>query len=220
MAAPIQPSRRGDGGRLLGGHVRPPPTAGAIARRRWVVGLTKRVLPLVALALLVVVAVWPELTREVDQARLFYGRGTMPDSGQLTQARYHGEDNRHQPYTITAATARQVGQDRVDMTLPKGDISLDSGSWLMVEASTGVYMQKAGQLDLAGEVTMYRDDGTTLRTDAVTIDTHDGAAASADKTHVEGPFGTLDAQGFTMTDRGAVVHFTGPGRLVLNGRKQ
>ena len=37
-------------------------------------------------------------------------------------------------------------------------------------------------------------------------------------THVEGPFGTLDAQGFAMLDRAiAVIQFTGPGRMVLNG---
>jgi hypothetical protein len=36
-------------------------------------------------------------------------------------------------------------------------------------------------------------------------------------THAEGPFGTLDAQGFTATDGGTVIHFAGPGRLLLNG---
>jgi lipopolysaccharide export system protein LptC len=34
--------------------------------------------------------------------------------------------------------------------------------------------------------------------------------------HAEGPFGTLDAQGFAVTDRGAVIQFPGPGRLLLN----
>ena len=43
------------------------------------------------------------------------------------------------------------------------------------------------------------------------------AAASHEMVHAEGPFGVLDAQGFTVLDRGAVVQFTGPARLVLNG---
>jgi hypothetical protein len=30
----------------------------------------------------------------------------------------------------------------------------------------------------------------------------------------------LDAQGFTVLDRGAVVQFTGPARLVLNGDRK
>ena len=43
---------------------------------------------------------------------------------------------------------------------------------------------------------------------------------SADRVHAEGPFGSLDAQGFAVTDHGAVVQFTGPGRLVLNARSR
>ncbi len=34
--------------------------------------------------------------------------------------------------------------------------------------------------------------------------------------HAEGPFGTLDAQGFTLTDKGSAIQFFGPGHLVLN----
>jgi lipopolysaccharide export system protein LptC len=223
MATPLpHPSGLGGHGRdrrLLGVGKRRPPTQGAIARRRFLVGFAKRVLPLVAMALLVLIAAWPELTREVDQARMAYRRGMVtPDSGQLIDARYKGEDDHGRPYTITASSARQIGPERVDMIDPKGDISPDGTSWVMVQARNGIYMQKAGQLDLTGEVTMYRDDGTTLATDTATLDTHDGAAASADKTHVEGPFGTLDAQGFTATERGANIRFAGPGRLVLNGK--
>jgi len=33
------------------------------------------------------------------------------------------------------------------------------------------------------------------------------------------PFGVLDAQGFTLTDKGAAIQFHGPARLVLNERK-
>jgi lipopolysaccharide export system protein LptC len=44
-----------------------------------------------------------------------------------------------------------------------------------------------------------------------------GAATSNDYTHAEGPFGTLDAEGFTLVDRGGVIQFHGPAKLVLNG---
>ena len=46
------------------------------------------------------------------------------------------------------------------------------------------------------------------------------AAAGSEPTHAEGPFGTLDAQGFTITDKGAAVQFIGPAHLVLNGTNQ
>jgi lipopolysaccharide export system protein LptC len=205
--------------RLIGGSTRKLPSTGAIRRRRWLVGAGKRLLPLVALALLGLVALWPEFTREFNQARLI-GRGlaVVPQNGQLTNARYRGEDARGQAYTITAATARQVTPERIDMTLPIGDITLSGGAWMHVTAQGGTYMQKAEMLDLSGEVTLYRDDGTTLTADAITLDLHAGAAASPSPTHVEGPFGTMDAQGFTVTDRGNVAFFTGPAHLVLRGR--
>ena len=88
----------------------------------------------------------------------------------------------------------------------------------MVEAEHGVLLQHTSQLDLSGEVVLYRDDGTTLRTDAAALDLKAGAGASSDKTHAEGPFGVLDSQGFTLTDKGASIQFTGPAHLVLNGQ--
>jgi lipopolysaccharide export system protein LptC len=192
-----------------------------IARRRWTVGIAKRLLPLVALALLASVALWPELSSETDRSRLTYRRdGTAPQSGQLTDATYHGVDQRNRPYTMTATTAHQVSPERVNLTEPKGDMTLESGNWLMVRSRQGVYLQHAGNLDLSDDVHLYRDDGTTLTTSSATVDLKAGAAAGADMVHAEGPFGTLDAQGFALTDRGAVIQFSGPGRLVLNSAQQ
>ncbi len=198
----------------------PLPSASAIGRRRMLVGLAKRVLPLVALALLSLVALWPEIVQQADRARLIYRHaGLIPESGVLTAPRYRGEDDTHQPYTLTATTARQIGPERVDLVRPVGDILMNGGGWLQIVAAAGTYMQKAGQLDLSGEVVLYRDDGTLLITDSATLDVREGAAASGLPVRVEGPFGTLDAQGFTITERGRVAQFAGPGRLVLTGGK-
>ena len=90
----------------------------------------------------------------------------------------------------------------------------------MSQSRTGVYAPHDGQLDLTGDVLLYRDDGMTLTTDTATIDLKAGAATGAERVHAEGPFGTLDAQGFALTDRGGVIQFTGPGRLVLNGKQK
>ncbi len=208
-------------GRLLGGAVRRPPSSVAITRRRWMVGFGKRLLPVAGLGLLALVALWPEIARQTDNARVLYRRGLgMPESGTLTDARYRGEDESGRPYTLTAASARQAGPERIELTAPVGDVALSGGSWAQVQADAGVYMQKAQLLDLSGEVTLYRDDGTVVTTDAATMDLRQGVVASGTRTHMEGPFGTLDAQGFTITERGQVAQFAGPGRLVLNGGRR
>ena len=213
-ATVLQP--RSESGRINGSKRLP--SMASVARRRWMVGLAKRVLPIFALALLATLALWPELSREVDRARMAYQPGMLTgQGGQAKDARYNGIDAQGQPYTVTAATATQTGPDRYDMTGPVGDLTMNSGGWLTVTGHNGVYMQTEGQLDLSGDVTLYRDDGTTLLTDTATVDVHAGVVTSADLTHVEGPFGTLDAQGFMLTDRGQMIRFFGPGRLVLNG---
>jgi lipopolysaccharide export system protein LptC len=195
-------------------------SAGNLARRRWAVGLAKRLLPLAALALLASVALWPELQREADHARMSYRRGSAaPESGKMVDASYHGVDTDNRPYTMTAATAHQVNPDRIDLVEPKGDMTLESGNWLMAQSHRGVYLPHTGSLDMSDAVHLYRDDGTTLDTSSATLDLKAGAAAGAEQVHSEGPFGTLDAQGFAVTDRGTVMQFTGPGRLLLTSAK-
>lgn len=190
----------------------------AAPRRRWIVTLAKRVLPALALGLLVLVALYPEISGVADGSRISYRRlDIAPEGGQLLEARYQGLDETGRPFTLTASKVRQVGPERTDLEQPKADITLESGSWLMIQARAGSYAQRLRRLDLAGEVTLYRDDGTTLETEAVVIDMNAAAAAGDSMVHAEGPFGVLDAQGFTLVDRGAVIHFNGPARIVLNG---
>ena len=211
------PPRRGPARGL--GEMRRRPGVGP--HRRWLVALAKRVLPLVALGLLLLVAFWPELNGGGERGRVSYRRiDVTPEGGQLSEAHYQGVDNTGRPYTVTAARVRQSGQDRTDLDQPKADMLTQSGEWLMVAAERGVYEQKASRLDLSGEVMLYRDDGTVLTTDAATIDMRANAAAGHAMVHAEGPFGVLDAQGFTVLDRGAVVQFIGPARLVLNGERK
>ncbi|HVC59567.1 MAG TPA: LPS export ABC transporter periplasmic protein LptC [Acetobacteraceae bacterium] len=218
-------ARRRPGAQLVAAtaaRMRRPPTQRHLARRHVAITLTKWLLPALALSLLASIALWPEFDRAADQARIAL-RGVSGEvaGGQLIDARYHGIDEKGRPYTLTAATARQDGPERVSLTAPKGDITLQDGTWLMLQAKQGVFMQHGDQLDLSHHVTLYRDDGTTLVTASASIDMKNGAAAGADPVHAEGPFGTLDAQGgFTLLDKGSNIQFAGPARLVLNGASQ
>lgn len=192
-----------------------------IARRRAFVVWSKRLLPVLALALLSSIALWPEFERQTDEARVAIRRVTedVEGNGRVVNARYQSADQKGRPYTVTAAVAVQDGPRRVNLTAPKGDVTLQNGSWIMVHSKHGVYLQHTGQLDLSGDATLYRDDGTTLRSASVSVDLKSGAAASSDTVSAEGPFGTLDATGFTLVDKGAIVEFAGPARLILNQHK-
>lgn len=212
---------RHTGGYLMGGasvRDRMPPAPGRITRRRIFITVTKWLLPLAAMGLLALIALWPEIDAATSQARLAMERvsGEL-DGGKLIDARYNGVDEKGRPYTITAATAWQIDPERIGLTMPKGDIALVNGTWLMLTSKEGTFLQHLNQLDLVNEVTLYRDDGTTMHTKSASIDLKAGAAAGSEPVHVEGPFGVLDAQGFTVMDKGTAIDFPGPAHVVMNG---
>lgn len=209
------------GGYLLAGassRDRRPPAPNRIARRRFLITLTKWVLPLCALCLLALIALWPEIDAATAKARLTINHvsGEL-EGGKLLDARYNGVDENGRPYTVTAATAWKIDAQKVGLTQPKGDITLENGTWLMLTAKQGTFVQQINQLDLLTDVTLYRDDGTTMHTASASIDLKQGAAGGSAPVHVEGPFGILDAEGFTVMDKGAAIDFPGPAHVILNG---
>jgi lipopolysaccharide export system protein LptC len=199
----------------------PPPVTRlprAVRRRGRVVRVAKYALPVVALALLSSIAAWPELSRTLERGRATWHRLTMvEDNGAMRSPHYRGFDAQNQPYMISADSADRTGPDRYDLRAPRGDLTMNNGTWLQLRARNGVYVQKVDQLDLSHNVTLYRQDGTILNTEAATADMKLGAVSSDVYTHAEGPFGTLDAEGFTLVDRGGIVQFHGPAKLVMNG---
>ena len=204
---------------LQGTRQRRTVTARQIAFRRFRVRTAKVGLPILALLLLSSVALWPEIARMGDQGRLSFRRiaAVEAQSGRMLNPRYRGVSEKGRPYTLTGTAATQAGQNRVDLDDPKGDVVLENGTWLQVESKKGVYLQHTEELDMSHDVVLYRDDGTVIRTQSAVVDVKQGAATSSDQTHAEGPFGVLDAQGFTLTDKGGVIQFEGPARLIMNG---
>ena len=180
----------------------------------------KRLLPLDALLLLSLVILWPEISRH-NPARVSYRLATggmdAADQGSMTKAHYEGIDQSGRPYTMTADQAVQTDADTVLLTEPAGDMTMKNGTWLMVESHDGVYHAHAQHLDLSDHVVLYRDDGTTVRTSKANVDLKASTASGQEVVNADGPFGTLDAHGFAITDHGARLRFTGPAKLVLDG---
>lgn len=217
LTAPVRPAERLVG--IAATRLRRPPTPGRIARRRLMILLAKLALPVLALALLTTMAMWPELKRSAADVRWDLHQ-MIPDvaGDTVIDAHFHGIDEHGRPYTVTASEATQVNPDRINLTIPKGDVTLQNGTWLMLQSKDGVYRKQEDALDLSHAVRLYRDDGTTMLTESAAIDMKNGAAAGAEPVHAEGPFGVLDAKGgFTFTDKGEEVQFAGPAHLVLNG---
>jgi len=207
-------------------HMLPPsrtrraPTPGQLARRRFAVAWTKRLLPVLALALLAAVVFWPEIEGNEDRSRVSFRRTVQPraEALRVINPRYQGIDELNRPFTITARVGQQEGAAEIlNLEEPRGDILLSDGAWIYLQSRTGRYDKPAARLDLAGEVTIYHDNGTMMLTDQATVLIEEGSASGDTPVAAQGGFGTLTAEGFRMRDRGAVVVFTGRSHAVLEG---
>jgi len=194
-------------------------------RRRYTQGysrfvhMMKYLLPTVALVLVALVAVWPHLKTKDTGFRIGVSALKARETGDpsMIDARYVGSDKDNQLYSITADLVRNAMKDaaRVELVMPKADITLEDGSWLVLTAETGVFSRAAKTLELAGAVNLFHDSGYEFRTERITINLDNGSAVGTEPVEGQGPFGDLRGEGFVLSDKGKTIVFTGKARLLI-----
>ena len=199
-------------------------TIGGIgARYSRFVGFMKFVLPLAGAALVATVIAWPDAYRHDDGIQISLADLTTGESGQpgMERVRYVGTDDNYRPYLVTAASVREEGVDHDHFILHElqADITLESGAWVTLVATTGTYRRDLRTLGLAGTVAIYSDNGLELHTESALVNLARGSAEGTDPVQGQGPFGTLNASGFRLTDNGQRIVFDGDVRLVIDPRR-
>ena len=188
-------------------------------RYRWLRGAFKFLLPLVALALVALVAVWPHLSLNPNlfTVKLSDVIKQSVDAVNMLNPRYSGIDNQDRPFTVIADSATQQPQDldRVELARPRAVLSLDTGSNVTLSADRGSFLRETQKLDLVGQVHVTHDQGYDFRTEEARLDIKAGTAAGDQPVQGSGGFGTLSAEGFRIFDQGALVIFTGKARVTL-----
>ncbi len=181
---------------------------------RWM----RLVLPLTALILIVIVAVWPELDRVAEKTAESDSNPTPVGQNELIRPRYESRDEKQQPYTITAEKAAQTPEDpdTVRLDRPQARLVLNGGGWIAASAKDGSYNQKAGTLTLDGLVRLTHDRGYELETQTLKIDMGRKLAWSETPVRGQGPAGTLEASGLRAEMQNNMLRFNGPAKLVLN----
>jgi lipopolysaccharide export system protein LptC len=217
MAATEIPESGSFGGRTARRSIARQP---GIGYSRFVAAL-KLLLPAIAIGLLLLIGVWPHLQAGLDRVRLMLPRIDRGEARDLrmVNARYTGVDREGRPYTVTADVARQPPRqsDLVSLEGPKADIALRNGTWIAVNADTGVYHAPKQMLDLSGAVTLYYDKGMELTTDSARVNLDAGTAEGHDKVAGHGVYGEIESEGFRVLGHGDDVIFTGHATLRLNG---
>jgi len=183
------------------------------------VAMMKFLLPTVAVLLVTLVGVWPYLQVQDNRFRIGFSalKAKFSKDASMVNPRYVGTGKDTQPFTITADLAKNLlkGSAAVELEMPEADITLKDGTWLVLTAKTGVYSRDVNKLALVGAVNLFHDSGYEFRTSKADIDLAKGTAVSNTPVRGHGPFGTLKAEGFRVSDKGKTIYFTGKSKLVI-----
>jgi lipopolysaccharide export system protein LptC len=202
---------------------------GALPRRRRtafgrsrIVATMKYLLPGLAFALLVLVAVWPRLHPDEERFRIDLvavgpAGGTKP---QVLNPRLQGIDSAARPFQITANIGSRIDVESsegeiYDLTNPKADIVLSDGTWVALTATYGRYESRNNTLFLTGNVNLFHDQGYEFLTESAQVDLETSTASGDVPVKGQGPFGVLDAKGFRVLDAGERILFIGPANLTV-----
>jgi lipopolysaccharide export system protein LptC len=183
------------------------------------VTLMKVVLPATAVALASLVLFWPQLNPLDNRFRLKPVQVSIDDLENLRMVspRFVGTDARNQPFAITAdqATQEAGASDVTALANPKGDLTLNNGSWIALAALEGQYHKGTQILDLWDEVNVFHDAGYEIKTRRAKADLAKGDVFGDDAVEGQGPDSQLRGQGFRIYEKGARIAITGKSRLVL-----
>jgi lipopolysaccharide export system protein LptC len=181
--------------------------------------MMKFILPAVALVLVVLVVAWPHLQSRDNTFRIGFAalKARETEDPAMVNARYLGTDKNNRLFSVTADLAKNVmsARNAVELEMPKADITLEDGSWLVLTAETGVYRRERKTLELSGAVNLFHDSGYEFRTNKAGIDLAEGSASGSEPVRGHGPFGELQAEGFRLVDKGRTIVFTGKAKLTL-----
>jgi lipopolysaccharide export system protein LptC len=183
------------------------------------VRVLKLALPVIAGALVLLVAAWPHLNQRDDRFKIGVSNVSLEEAAtvRMVKPRFTGLDAANRPFVLTADDATQMQGDSnvVQLQLPKGDVTLTDGTWVALTGESGNYYKDLQVLDLFGHVNMFHDAGYEFRTQTARFELNASKAEGNDPVEGQGPFGTINAQGFRIIDKGAIVHFLGKSRLVI-----
>jgi len=183
------------------------------------VRLAKYLLPLIAGIFIMLVVVWPELKSTPEKFAIGLSDVKIETAGgqRVVNARFTGVDSENRPFSITAESVVQAGSEDngVKLVKPKADVTLAGDSWVAIAAPKGIFRRDEEILDLSGGVDLFHDEGYEFQTAEARLNFSTSAANGDSPIRGQGPFGTIEAEGFRIAGTGDSIFFTGKSRLLV-----
>lgn len=190
-----------------------------VARASRLVAAMKMLLPALAITLVALVLIWPQIGRNTTDIPVIEAPASLEDVDTLRMAnpRFVGLDENDRPFEIVAESATQVGENghAVELDRPQADMINEDGTWVSLNAREGVWFKDASVVNLYGGVSLFHDAGHQLITEEAMIDMGPGNVFSELPTEGQSPGGTIKGEGMQSLDRGARIIFTGHATAVL-----
>jgi lipopolysaccharide export system protein LptC len=206
----------GVAGRMSRG-MQPPPQR---ARSSRIVGLLRFILPAVALCLVGLVVLWPQLIGSAGGliAPIFANaeiEGT--DVMLMHNPRYVGRTRDAEPYELTAASAYVDPKkpSHIHLDHLAAELTPPDKRNLELVALTGLYNRTADKLDLDGDIALTTSDGYRFETQSARINLQSGRVLGDQPITGQGPAGTLSADQFEIHDSGQLLRFKGRVKVTL-----
>ncbi len=186
------------------------------------VNLMRRALPLAAVAILALVALYAFVPRNSERFSLSYQKtGTIAGDLTMKKPRLSGTDAKGNPYLITADLAVQDKKNAHRATLINVDADLQYGSarWASARAGKGVVDLDAKTLELADDIAIYTDSGYELHTRSAHADLASNVVSGREKVEGQGPIGWMRADSFRIDRNRRHVTLQGNVRMKLYPKK-
>jgi lipopolysaccharide export system protein LptC len=185
-----------------------------------IVGLLRYLLPAIALCLIALVVLWPQLIGGAGGliAPIFaHAEVDGTDVMLMHNPRYVGRTRDAEPYELTAASAYVDPKKPSHIHLEQLAAELTPASQrdLRLVALSGLYNRAADKLDLDGDIALTTSDGYRFETQRARIDLEAGRVVGDQPVAGWGPTGTLSADRFEIHDSGQLLRFNGRVKVTL-----
>ncbi len=183
------------------------------------------VLPLIAMALVGIIATWPEMEDKivvVQKDEILSSSQNDIGENELLNPNFQTTDAQMQPVNVTAdrAIQNQKNPNLVKLDRPLADLKMKDGAQVNIEALDGTYEQETEKLFLQNDVKIMHESGYKLRAEELRVDMKTREAFSDKNVSIDGPDATIQATGLQGNVDDGVLIFQGPATLTLKNNKQ